>query len=366
MSPFLKGDGKTYNGRFHDAAGRRYMRSLGTRSKREATLIETWGQQLRTRRDWRTLSAIIAGRVDASTAYYALLDGSLGAVLDALDVQSAEASEPDLDTLVGEWATSVRSAKYVVQVRTMIPAGRRFPVSQFTRRAISAHLAALGCADPTKNRYRVALSQFARWLVEREILPANPVRDVRGFREHDPRMVFYTREEARAVVQRVPFPQHYAEALMVGAGLEWGAVVGLHRRDVDLETREVQVRGTKTRWRTRTVRVTEAWAWLGIPEYLRFLPPDAPIFPPTMTHRRALAAHKAACEAAGVTISTLHDWRHTYAIQALRDGLPPQTVKRQLGHSPNSTMLERVYGAWLPKTDEDYRPRIAGAMERRV
>ena len=31
-----------------------------------------------------------------------------------------------------------------------------------------------------------------------------------------------------------------------------------------------------------------------------------------------------------------------------------QTVKRQLGHSPHSTMLERVYAAWIPTSDADY------------
>lgn len=359
MSPFLSPGGRTYKGRFHDAAGRRYLRSLGTRNKREAGLIEAWGQQLRERRDWRTLAAIIGGTIGAADAYHAAQDGTLAERLDAIERAASAEAEPDLDALVGEWAASARSPKYVTQVRTLITPGHRFPLSRFTRATISRHLAGLAVSDPTRNRYRVAFSQFARWLVEREHLAANPVREVRGFGERDPRMVHYTREEAQAVVRRLPFPQNVLEALMAGAGLEWGAVIGLRRRDVDLETRSVVARGTKTRWRNRTVRVTESWAWQIVERYVRMLTPDAPLFAPTLTERGALKVHKAACAAAGVAVSTLHDWRHTYAVQALKDGLPAATIKRQLGHSPHSTMLERVYGAHIPTTEADYTPRLA-------
>lgn len=365
MSPFRSPGAKTYKGRVYDRAGRRYVRSLGTRNRREAELIETFCARARERRDWRTLDAIIAGEVPAADAYYASLDGSLSDVLAARAEQAAMEAEPDLDQLATEWASVARSAKYVRQVRTLIPYDERFPLSRFTRAAISKHLASLDCAEPTRNRYRVALSQFARWLVERDYLTQNPVRDVRGYREHDPRMVHYTRAEAESVVRRLPMPQRVAEALMAGAGLEWGAVAALHRRDVDLTTKEVHARGTKTRWRTRTVRVTEPWAWAIVRDYVKTLLPDAPLFP-GLVERRALDAHKAACEAAKVAPSTLHDWRHTYAVQALRDGLPPQTVKRQLGHSPHSTMLERVYATWIPKADADYQTRAESAKGRRA
>lgn len=356
MSPFLSKGAKTWKGRCHDRAGNRYVRSLGTTSKAEANLVQAYLMECRRRRDWRTLDAVIAGRLAAIEAYHLSLEGALTEKLTALDAADEEAAEPDLDPLVLEWSRVATSAKYVQQVRTMIPEGRRFELSRFSRKTISAHLAALKVSGPTRNRYRVALSQFARWLVEREYLDANPVRDVRGFKENDPRMHFYTREEAVSVLHRLAFPFAPLEAFMWGAGLEVGAVLKLRRRDVNLDTREVAARGSKTRWRTRVVRVTEEWAWSFLPAYVRRFTPDAPLFP-GITERAALEAHKAACKAAGVTITTLHDWRHTYAIQALKDGLPAQTVKRQLGHSPHSTMLERVYASWLPKTDADYEPR---------
>lgn len=358
MSPFRSAGGLTWKSRVYDRDGRRHVRSLGVRRERDAVLIEEYLRRCRERRDWRVLDAVIAGELRADEAYFASLDGSLAALLDARAAAVALAAEPDCDVLIREWVAVARSARYVRQVRAMIPEGERYPVSRFTRSAVSQFLASLTCADPTRNRYRVALSQFARWLVERDYLGANPVRDVRGYRERDPRMVHYTREEAQAVIRRLPAPHDALEALMAGAALEWGAVRALCRRDVDRERREVQARGTKSRWRTRTVRVTEAWAWAIIDRHVAAIHPDAPLFS-GITHGQALAAHRAACRAAGVADSTLHDWRHTYAVQALRDGLPPATVKRQLGHSPHSTMLERVYGAHLPQSDADYLPRAA-------
>jgi integrase len=358
VSPFLSKGAKTYKGRAWDRAGNRYVRSLGTTSKAEANLVQAYLMECRRRRDWRTLDAVIGGRLPAIEAYHLALEGGLAKKLADIDAAEKEAAEPDLDPLVTEWARVATSDKYVRQVRSMIPEGKRYGLSQFTRKAVSTHLAGLKVSGPTRNRYRVALSQFARWLVEREYLDANPVRDVRGFKEHDPRMQFYTREEAQAVMRWLEYPVLALEAFMVGAGLEVGAVLRLRRRDVNIDTREVQVRGTKNRWRARAVRVTEDWAWQLLVGYVRQFTPDAPLFP-RITERAALDAHKAACKAAGVAVTTLHDWRHTYAIQALKDGLPPQTVKRQLGHSPHSTMLERVYASWLPKTDADYAPRSA-------
>ena len=44
MSPFLPKGSKTYKGRFVGADGVRVIRSLGTRNKREAALIEAWGK----------------------------------------------------------------------------------------------------------------------------------------------------------------------------------------------------------------------------------------------------------------------------------------------------------------------------------
>lgn len=361
MSPFRTKDNPVYRTRVHDARGARYVRTLGTRDKAEATAVEVFVKKLRRDARFDVLARIIDGTLPALEAYHAALAGTLAQRMVDLSRHEQEADDADLSPLVSEWARLVRGKDYVRQVRHLIPEGVRFPASQFTRRTLSEFLANLPHANPTRNRYRTALMQFARWLVEREVLDANPVRDVRGYKEHDPRMVHYTRDEARALIRRLPPTHQLGEAFMAGAGMELGAVLALRRRDVDLATRRVMAHGTKNRWRKREVKVTEDWCWAIIAERVREYLPDAPLFPGAVASTW-LREHKRACETAGVPVSTLHDWRHTYAVQALKDGIAPQTVRRQLGHAPGSLELERVYGAWLPKADADYAPRVATEM----
>jgi integrase len=41
----------------------------------------------------------------------------------------------------------------------------------------------------------------------------------------------------------------------------------------------------------------------------------------------------------------LHDWRHTYVVQALQRGDDHARIRNQLGHSPRSVLLYTTYGA---------------------
>ncbi len=50
---------------------------------------------------------------------------------------------------------------------------------------------------------------------------------------------------------------------------------------------------------------------------------------------------------------TQHGHRHTWAVQAIRDGIPLHVVAHQLGHR-DPTMTLRVYGRFVP-TSSDYR-----------
>jgi integrase len=57
------------------------------------------------------------------------------------------------------------------------------------------------------------------------------------------------------------------------------------------------------------------------------------------THKRISAKLK-------IPVTTLHDWRHTYAVNSLRDGMKPTTVARQLGHR-DASLVHRVYGRFI-------------------
>lgn len=299
------------------------------------SLVKTFRRRLR----WDVLNALVAKRVSLAEVFYAHETGTLGDLMGELQTAN-------LDPLVAQWKDQGANPKYVKQVRHMIPAGTTYPASRFTRKGVSSFLAGLEVQGPTKNRYRTALSQFARWLVEQEVLETNVVRDVAGKRENDPRTVWYDWPDAKRLIDQLEEPFKSLEALMAGTGMEWQAIANLKRRDVDLKARTVRAHGFKNKHRNRMVRITEDWTLPIIAQHVRSVTAlDTPLF--TVTNDAALDRHQAAVTALGLETSTLHDWRHTYAVNNLQRGMKPQVVKRQLGHAKNSTMVERIYGVWI-------------------
>jgi len=350
---FKARDAQTYKVKFaiptrNDGKPRTF--STGARSKEVAVDVERTVKRWQGRRQWAPLEAVFDGLASLAQVYDAEAVGALEALL-------TELRDVDLDPLVTEWAKRA-NAKYVKQVRTFIPEGARFPSSRFRRKAISEFLAGLACADPTKNRYRAALSVFAKWLVEREVLESNPVRDVRQYKERDPRMVWMTWKDAERVAKASYPPFENVFALMAASGMELGAVLALTRADVDLDSRTIHARGSKTTWRNRVVRY-EDWAHgfahratdgkIGSTALFAGVRPEA-----------ALLAFKDAQKAVGLSEHRLHDLRHTYAVNALRKGYKPAVVAHQLGHK-DATMVTRVYGRFVPDASDYETENKAGS-----
>jgi integrase len=317
--------------------GRPRTLSTGAKVKAVAEDVERMVKRFLAARRWAPLEAVFDGLLSLGDVYDADMTGTL-------DTRLAELADVDLDPLVSEWAARA-NAKYVKQVRAFIVAGERFPASRFRRKAVSQFLAGLPVSGPTKNRYRAALSVFAKWLVEREILETNPVRDVAQYKEHDPRMVWMTWIEAIRVADAAEEPYRTMFRLMAATGMEFGSVVRLTRQDVQLDDRTIAARGSKTPWRNRVVRFEE-WALANLRAHCQPLVGFAPLFP-GITETMALARFKDAQQAVGLTGHRLHDLRHTYAVNALKKGYKPAVVAHQLGHK-DATMVTKVYGRFVP------------------
>jgi hypothetical protein len=45
--------------------------------------------------------------------------------------------------------------------------------------------------------------------------------------------------------------------------------------------------------------------------------------------------------------TTLHEYRHHFAVMHLRRGSDHQWIKNQLGHAPQSTLLYTTYGVYV-------------------
>jgi len=354
MSPWLVPGSPVYRIRIR-GKGWRIVVSTGMRDADGAREVEAFAEQLYNRRRWDVLDAIKAKQIKLADAYDADVRGQLDDVLRTIN-------DVDLSPLVTEWAKEA-NAKYVKQVRTFIPEGRRFPRSGFTKAAVKVFLAGLSVSGPTKNRYRAALSVFGRFLCERDILEHNPVRDVSGYQEHDPRDQWMTWADAQKVADRAPEPYRTIVLLMAGTGLEWGAVERLRATDIDLKAETIHARGSKTRWRNRVVRA-EAFVWPALKKHFRGLLGPALAFD-GIGERAALLVLRDAMGAAKLDAHRLHDLRHTYAVNALRAGLKPQVVAHQLGHK-DATMVLKVYGRYIPD-ESDYQSQArAQATSRKT
>lgn len=343
MMVFRSKDARTYKVKIaiptrNDGEPRTF--STGCTVKAAADDVERMVQRMKGARRWEALEAVFDGSLTLAQVYDAETRGTLTERL-------AELKDVDLDPLVTEWAKRA-NAKYVTQVRRLIVEGERFPASRFRRKTISEFLAGLTCSGPTKNRYRAALSVFAKWLVEREVLESNPVRDVAMQKEHDPRMVWMTWKDAARVADAAPAYVSQLFALMASTGVELGAALRLKRSDVDLDARTVHARGSKTTWRNRVVRYEE-WAHPYMQRLTSGIVGPTLLFPRELIgkHRDILRAFRDAQVAVGLSGHRLHDLRHTYAVNALRKGYKPTVVAHQLGHR-DATMVHRVYGRFVP------------------
>lgn len=328
------------------ADGMTGLYACGTTNEDVANDVERMVKTFQHDRVWAPLLLVVRKKAKLGDVYDAVKNGLLEELLASL-------SAPDLSPLVDKWPA--KSGKYKTQVRCLVKPGIVFPATSFTTARVTEFLDGLECSGSTKNRYRTALSQFARWLRRKAIIPHNVVHDTDSSTPNHVEPRWLDRVQAKALVNALPMPYRAIEALMAATGVEWQVVERLTRRDVDLVKRTVHARGGKTAWRNRVVKPTELWAWRIFAQYAKQFTENAQIFP--VSKFTALAQHLEAAAVLKLPRTTLHDWRHTYAVQALRDGYSLQIVAHQLGHR-DTTLVQSRYGRHVPR-EEDYVRRHA-------
>lgn len=318
--------------------------------------------------------ALIDGRVTLPDAFDASLDGTLDELETKLS--ATPVTVLNLGSRVTEWrewkAKQKRGARsaptYLWQLRQLYPeidAGT-FTLDLFTRAEIARRLDALPHQAPTKNRYKLAASSFAKFLVRREVLETNVVRDIEGFGENEERMVYYERPEAKRLIFGLSQPYSGVAAFAYGFCMEWGGLARMLARDVTLTDGEehVYVRGTKTKRRLRTVRLLNENRWL-LPVLRAALAgkaPNALVFA-GLTKWDVLREQRRVAKALKIVAvgeekfgqHSLHDWRHSHTVQLLRDGYSEAIGAAHLGHA-NTDQLRKRYGNFIV-TAEDYTRR---------
>jgi integrase len=149
-----------------------------------------------------------------------------------------------------------------------------------------------------------------------------------------PRTRVLSSHELASLLRQLPEQRHGFVALCVGLGLRRGEAFALQPEHIDLVTGVVHVPGTKTAGARRTIPILAPFRQL-VERAARSLPLE-----PWGNYLRDL---RAACERAGIPPLSANDLRRTHATLLGQAGVDRDVVRRLLGHSVSSTMLETVY-----------------------
>lgn len=342
--------------------------------------MERMALSFRAQRKWAWVELLMSRRAKIGKAYDKWLTGKAEEFFTEIVQVQADA---DLDPIVQEWADEGADAKYVRQVRRMIPAGERFPLSKFRRRFIGQWLKTVKpearvkkLSTETRSRYRAALSAFGEFLIEREYLEGNPVHRIRlSARSSEKRSENGSKgrearhlppEQVRQLVEALCVRDAMLgalEALMACTGMEKQAVLRTRVEDVDLERKMVFARGSKhdEGYRTRWVEATEEWAWLIVVAHVQYVACFSKrsdlVWPAAEKWERAWTdTHNAVAAEQTLPFTTPHNHRHSFAVMWIKrgatgglrtDGRDTQWLKNQLGHGPHSNQLFVTYGVYI-------------------
>jgi len=369
---------------------------LGSEDERATGMMEMLKRFKRERKFvWLDELAADKSREKLNDAYDADVLGNVGGYFASLAEAKTEAEvDPDLDPMVDEWAKGA-NLKQVRQVRCFIPKGKRFPLSNFRRKTIKVWLdsrAPISRVEKlslaTRTRYKNAISNFAKYLLNLELLEANPTIELE-IQEDDlqkaerlSRVLEY-REEAvnRKLVESLEEGalglRSYA-ALMAGSGCEKQAADRATPEDFDFVQRRFHAKGTKVDGtkgpRYRKIQITEDWAFELVKARVEATPPGQLVW--RIKDKVAEEAHHTAQEALGLPRFTLplHSHRHSFAVMWIKRGIlgvlkingkpyDKQWLKRQLGHDPKSMMIDTTYAFYINDwMDQHEQPELVRSV----
>jgi integrase len=203
-------------------------------------------------------------------------------------------------------------------------------------------------------------------------IPANPAQRAPLPQAPEGRTRFLTPEQWLDVFKACrieptdeePEPEQWlqwAAGLAVALGTRRGELMYTTVPDVDLDTRQVTLRMTKS-GKTRAVFINDLAAQvflaMDLPERKRKR--DRSVLFPGVTPEQLSMKFIRACRAAGVEDFSFHDLRHTYASHLRMKGADLDDIRRLLGHSDLRMTIR--YAHLLPEHLEAAASRLNGVL----
>lgn len=342
------------------------LRSTGTPDADTAADYGAMVQALARKARWWALQAIADDRIKLKTLYAHYVADTLDALKEALE-------DVDLATHFPGWVKwqhahnrtdSREPEENLRRVRTLLGLGAadRFPRSALTKGRVAQAVAALDVATATRRHYFYALSSFVRYLLEIDVLEANPIAGVRRPKKGPRRRRWEPLPVCRTIVDAHAEPYRTLSALIHATGAELSAALAMRLADLDLDLAECHVPGTKhvagrVNKRDRYHVQIERWALSDLRRHIkaRGLMGTVPLFA-GMNRDTAHRQHVDACTAVGVQDYTIHDARHSWAVRHIQAGASWEAVADQLGNTPWEA--KNTYGDWVRGPEEKRRDRI--------
>ena len=258
-------------------------------------------------------------------------------------------------------------------------------IESISSKDVEAFLAEQEVSNKTLLNYHVGLSSLWTWcvreglakehIVQKVERPKPEKRDVQPYSEADIRLMLGALEKSRPykglgkfeVTNALPHPERNRAILLMlmDTGLRASELCGLNIHQVDLRNRHLIVmgKGSKERILPFCARTGQAlWRYLTLRKEDTA---DKPLFISEMetpfdrnTLRKTLTRIG---ERAGVRDVNVHRFRHTFAINFLRNGGDPYALQMMLGHS-TMEMVKRYLA--IAQSDIDRNHKLASPVDK--
>lgn len=209
----------------------------------------------------------------------------------------------------------------------------------------------------TKNHHLTVLRAFLRYLVQEEEMDVYPPDRVRRFKEEQRKVKVLSAEEMERLLRtpdtstRVGKRDKAILELFFSTGMRLAELRSLNRKDLNFDTREISVRGKRSKIRVVFLSDSAVAALQDYvnsrldhlePLFIRALMKAINELPPGEKFRLSRISiykivKKAALAAGIVTDPSPHTLRHSFATDLLRNGADLRSVQELLGHKDLAT-----------------------------
>ena len=257
-------------------------------------------------------------------------------------------------------------------------------IAEISANHVRSFLAEQSVSKKTVLNYHVGLSSLWTWALQEELVTEHIVRKVRRPKPEKKAIKPYSEAEVRAMLNSLRYSKTYHRPgkketshklpyeernraiilLLLDTGMRASELCDLNIHHIDLKARYVRVmgKGDKERILPFSARTGKAiWRYLAERK-------DSDLGEPLFVRQdeRALDGHsllkvlRRIGQRAGVVGATIHRFRHTFAINFLRNGGDPWSLQMMLGHA--TLEMVKTYLA-LANTDLEKNHKIASPVD---